>query len=681
MNNFATLEHTFIGKWITTGEFSALEVKNVFHRQLDKTFVWQQRISNYHSLFRKQFELSKVPNKATLYFTADDYAKIYINGQLVAQGPTPGYAFHYFYHSCDITSYLKEGKNTIAIHSYYQGLINRVWVSGDNRHGVICDIVDDNNNTIVASDSTFKYHRHTGYTHNGLCGYSTMFLQCYDTNSKEYNFYAEDFDDSSWAQARYLASANDYKLFPSPLPLLAREEISPATIEEKENSIIIDFGAMYVGYFSFQAKGNNGDTLELRFAQELNDDASLRYVLRANCTYQEYFTLSGRDSDLLEEYDYKSFRYAQIIYPEGVKVDTKSIKLIARHMPFELKVSPKYQDDLSMKIWNLCVRSLEYGVQEQIQDCMEREKGYYLGDGVYTMITYCVLTKNFLPMRKMIDDFLRTSFINGGLVTCGNCSLMQEIAEYPFMMFMLLPVLIQLDDGKDFIKERMDQFYNILAFYQKNYALENGLLNNLDKWCVIEWPPVMRDDYDLKAKEGQVCSELHNVINAWYLGAIKWYNNAAKVLGEKLFEDEEKVYNSFIDTFYLQDKMLFCDQAESKHISIPGNIYAWFAGLAPNQQCIDEIIKLVETKRLNYGMLFIAFPMLSMLQQNNREDLVYSLLTDQNTWSRMLAEGATSTFEGWSKDIKWNTSLFHLTLSLAAVFMVEDFKISNYIKL
>ena len=37
----------------------------------------------------------------------------------------------------------------------------------------------------------------------------------------------------------------------------------------------------------------------------------------------------------------------------------------------------------------------------------------------------------------------------------------------------------------------------------------------------------------------------------------------------------------------------------------------------------------------------------------------------------MLKEGATSTFEGWSKDSKWNTSLFHLTFTYAAVFMVD----------
>ena len=35
------------------------------------------------------------------------------------------------------------GENTIAVHTYYQGLINRVWISGDGRHGLLLDLVVD----------------------------------------------------------------------------------------------------------------------------------------------------------------------------------------------------------------------------------------------------------------------------------------------------------------------------------------------------------------------------------------------------------------------------------------------------------------------------------------------------------------------------------------------------------
>ena len=39
--------------------------------------------------------------------------------------------------------------------------------------------------------------------------------------------------------------------------------------------------------------------------------------------------------------------------------------------------------------------------------------------------------------------------------------------------------------------------------------------------------------------------------------------------------------------------------------------------------------------------------------------------------SAVSTEDATTTFEGWGKDTKWNTSLFHLTMSYAAVFLAD----------
>lgn len=35
----------------------------------------------------------------------------------------------------------------------------------------------------------------------------------------------------------------------------------------------------------------------------------------------------------------------------------------------------------------------------------------------------------------------------------------------------------------------------------------------------------------------------------------------------------------------------------------------------------------------------------------------------------MLREGATTAFEAWGRDSKWNTSLFHMTFFYAAVFL------------
>lgn len=46
-------------------------------------------------------------------------------------------------------------------------------------------------------------------------------------------------------------------------------------------------------------------------------------------------------------------------------------------------------------------------------------------------------------------------------------------------------------------------------------------------------------------------------------------------------------------------------------------------------------------------------------------------LKDDGTWKRILREDGTTTFEGWGKDTKWNTSLFHLTMSYVATFIAD----------
>ena len=156
------MEHIFEGKFITNDEFCSLEPRNVFHRQLEPIDLPCDDHRNRHILFRKTLCYEKPYEKATVYITADDYYKLYINGQFIAQGPAPSYHFSYNYNEIDVSSYLKKGRNVIAVHTLYQGLINRVWQSGDNRHGLIMDLTIDGE-TVVSSDESFKTARNTAY--------------------------------------------------------------------------------------------------------------------------------------------------------------------------------------------------------------------------------------------------------------------------------------------------------------------------------------------------------------------------------------------------------------------------------------------------------------------------------------------------------------------------------------
>ena len=657
--------HNFIGKWITDSEFFQLRSRNVFHRQLEILDLPCDLHRNRHILFRKAFNVCKNVKKSIIYISADDYYKLYINGKFVAQGPAPSYHFQYNYNEIDITNYLHAGNNIIAIHTLYQGLINRVWQSGDNRHGLIFDLLIDGE-IVVSSDHSVKTAVHSAYREKGTVGYETQFLEEYDSRSKHVGFEKNDYDDNAWSFAKYCIY-DDHILTKQQSYMLEFERILPRKLELTNNSFIFDFGSVYVGYLYLSVKGNAGDIVIVRCGQELEPNGTVRYHLRANCCYEENWIL-GHGESKLDWFDYKSFRYVEIILPNNSLI--QDIALLARHYPFSLKarISPNYaKNDHLCRIWELCVNTQKYGVQEVIQDCMEREKGFYLGDGCYTALTNMVLTHDDTMVRKLIDDAFSTSVITPGLVTCLDCSFMQEIAEYPFMLVYLCLWHYRYTGDLYYLKANYPKITTLLDAYRENYE-SDYLLRNLDKWCVVEWPKNFQDNYDVDIEEGKICEEPHVSINAYYIEAIKTANKISMILGTTFYREESPLIAAFTRAFYCKNKCLFRDGVNTDHISIVGNVFPFAFGLCPNKECEDRIIALLFKKKISSLSLFCSFLALLGLIRCGKRDLISEMMLDKNAWLRIIREGSNTTFEGWGKDTKWNTSLFHLTLSYAAIY-------------
>ncbi|MBQ8781774.1 MAG: family 78 glycoside hydrolase catalytic domain [Oscillospiraceae bacterium] len=662
------MEHIFKGKWITDAEFSRLKPVNVFHRQLEKVSVPCTKHRNRHILFRQKFTCDSSTETALVYISADDYYKLYINGKFVGQGPAPSYHFRCNYNVIDISSYIKKSENTIAVHTLYQGLINRVWQSGDCRHGLIMD-VEINGITVLSSDESFKTARHSGYRETGICGYDTQFLEQYDSSSAETGFELPCYDDSSWSNAEINIYA-DHTLKKQQSLMLDFEEIYPAEAVTENRRVFFDFGANYAGYLNVTAQGRKGNRITVRCAQELNDDGSLKYDLRANCVYEEDWILSDGESRL-DWFDYKAFRYAELIFSEDVKIT--EVSLTARHYPFTLKtdIRPEYaENEILKKIWELCIHTQKYGVQEVIQDCMEREKGFYLGDGCYTALTNMVLTGDDSMVKKLIDDAFSTEFITDTLVTCMDCSFMQEIAEFPLILVYLVLWHYRYKNDKEYLAVNYPKIRKLLDSYCRSYE-KNGLLKELDKWCVVEWPANFRHGYDAELSEGQVCRQAHISINAYYIKAVQTANDIAQLLNEDLYRDEKPLLEAFYNAFYDKEKNLFRDSEGSEHVSLVGNSFVYGFQLCDDEKFKADFLSMLCENGISSLSLFCTFPVMWGLIKNNRYDLLKQALLDSGAWKRMLDEGATSTFEGWGKETKWNTSLFHLTMSYGALFLAD----------
>lgn len=122
---------------------------------------------------------------------------------------------------------------------------------------------------------------------------------------------------------------------------------------------------------------------------------------------------------------------------------------------------------------------------------------------------------------------------------------------------------------------------------------------------------------------------------------------------------------------------MFVDGTEHRHVSSVGNVYPFSFGLCP-EGFKEQFYNLLEEKGFGKISIFTSFPLLKGLLREGEKEKIYQMITSKETWSRMLDEGATTTFEVWGKDLKWNTSLFHLTLSFVSMF-IADFDLEKII--
>ena len=107
-------------------------------------------------------------------------------------------------------------------------------------------------------------------------------------------------------------------------------------------------------------------------------------------------------------------------------------------------------------------------------------------------------------------------------------------------------------------------------------------------------------------------------------------------------------------------------------MSYIGNVLPYAFGLSPEPAFESAVHDWIEHCGVESLSLFGTFPLLAALRDRGEEALLRRLLKSPGAWLRMLSEGATATFECWGKDEKWNTSLFHMTFSYAAVFLAES---------
>jgi len=622
-----------------------------------------------HTFFRRQFELETLPSTATLAISADDCARLYVNGNLIWLGPAPGYLHHYYYAELDLLPYLRTGGNLLAVHNYYQGLVNRVWTSGDGFYGMIAALqltwADGRRQTIV-TDRDWRCRRCMAYVGRRTFGYETQFAE--DIDQRRFpsgNWVSDSDDERGWTPAEAVSDGHyPHRLVKQETPALHMTVVPAGTYRQvASDAWLYDFGAELVGHAILQLSLPSGTVVEVRHAEELEASGRARYRLRANCEYQEFCTLDGSGRPV-EFFDYKGFRYVELA---GLSADPglAAVTVRQRHYPFDPEAGKWDSGDENFnRIWTICRRAVLAGTQDSYIGCPTREKGVYLGNALVTGLAHLTLTGDGRIMKKALADFAASSVYCPGLKAVATCGYMQDIAEYSLLWAPLLREYLFWTGDFEFVRSMaptLDGILDYFALYEGNYGL---LVNFSSKPIIVDWPKNLRDDYDDPALMGSesLPDRVNTVLNLYYCLTIDAAGWLLAALGREkraaaLVKRSDRLRQAILK--HLSRGGLLRDTDLSDHTSLHANALAMFCNLPPESGW-DRIVTMIGRKRLNCGVFFAYF-LLQGLYNIGEADLAYDLMTgeDEHSWQAMLRAGATTCMEVWSPEQKANLSWCH----------------------
>ena len=657
-----------MNNWICSQEYVNLKPENLYTRQAIAKTEENATAKNLHTLYRKTFNLNSI-QYTEITITADDYYILFVNGKFVTQGPANNYHFTYNINSVDITPFLKKGKNVIAVDTLYNGYINRAYNSGDNRMGMYAEVVS-NGNLLFNTDESWKYTFDKSFIETDVTyGYKTQTAEYRDMRLYPHGWNSADFDDSDWKNA-VIKEDDDHELAEQITPNVESKIVTAESITNIEkNHFILDFGKELVGQLVIDVKGTEGNKIYTYFGEELNEDGSVRYDMRCNCKYEEYIILSG-EVDHIVNFEYKEFRYIEII-TEDDAVTPETIRVLKRNYPVKREIDFNSNVKLLEDIWAICKNAAIIGSQEGYLDCPSREKGQYLGDMLITSLTHSYVTGDTRLYKKAIIDFAQSSFIDKGIMAVVPGNFMQEIADFSLLYPQIVLNYYNLTGDFILVNQILPIAEEVVEYFSK-YERKDGLLEKVDcKWNLVDWPQNLRDDYDFELTQpiGDGC---HNVINAYYYGALNTLNKLRLALGYDEKYDTSKFLDAYKKAFFRPKQNLFADSDTSNHCNFHSNVLPMYFEMC-DEKTSEHIADFIMKKGLCCGVFFSYFA-LKALANNGCYDKVYELITNDSihSWKNMLDEGATCTFEACGKEQKWNTSLCHPWGSAPIPIIIED---------
>ena len=279
------------------------------------------------AILRREFTVSKLPERARLRLSALGLVDAWINGVRASDAHlTPGwtsYGTRVLVDTLDVTDLLREGANTIVLEvgdGWYRGRMgfaDRTEIYGD-RSGALAQI-DTEDGVLVATDASWR---------GGFGSIRTASI--YDGADIDLRLAPEGvhepgFDDSDWTPASVVES--DLARFdPRSAPPIRTVAELPMSRTDRDGAVQFDAGQNVTGWVRLVVRGNAGDVVTIRHAEILEPSGDLHTAALRSAKATDTYVLAGSEETTLEpRFTFHGFQHAEVAGAEVVSATAIAI--------------------------------------------------------------------------------------------------------------------------------------------------------------------------------------------------------------------------------------------------------------------------------------------------------------------------------------------------------------------
>ncbi len=636
------------------------------HTPLPEQYIWsaahrskEQIEKNVPMYFRATFQVKSVPQHATLYISGPEASSSYLNGKLVdSVQQNPASPLKMPVYTTDVSGKLHAGKNVLALEITPRSDDDRLVVK------IIPATEGVEAPALLISDPSWKSSltADTGWQSSGFGNGSWKPVDAAGPIESSMNFMQANDDAGLYRWPGYLGVSKF--MDSTTLPVHSVDQVftgrshyenldalthtgtaaagqeftvqlaSANVPEQQVPSLLLDFGKEVSGRVMFVSASDHPMYITVQYGESREEALVQPYLGVDPITILPHATAYGPKS---------AFRFAKVRFVGGgPAMRFRSIALNDIYYPVKYQGSFESSDPLLNQIWEVGAYTDHLCMQEDIWDATKRDRARWAGD----------LDVSGRGIEDVFDDhFLMQDTMTNLLPPAPVKEHVDSISGYSAWWINVLTQYYLHTGSKKYLQSVHERLVQLLNYMDTDVDAKNLFSDATHTWAFVDWSPDLNGD-TLEARRGTqfefylayrdaafLLRELGDTANADH------FEQRAALLKEasqKYFLDSST--NTFGTRWQINAAAVFTGVADpSQYAPIWDHVLSSVAN--------TKYTALVMTPYYNYYIIS------AMAQTGHRPE---ALAWIRQYWGGMLAEGATSFWEGYYPS--WPKSNFHASL-------------------